>query len=137
MPPRRTSGPRGYSFTELLTIKVIKHLMESGIRAGRIKETLAGLKQELAGVDNPLTEKALFVWGKEICVMRDGKACEVRTGQYHLFQVGDYTTELRHQIERLGQGEPTIRSRRKERRSDETSGDHFGELSEGSGADPG
>jgi DNA-binding transcriptional MerR regulator len=94
LPPYQEKSPRGYSFNELLAIKIIACLTSQGVKPARIKNTLDSLNMDLLGYQNPLLDKKLYVRGKEIFVFQDGKAIEPRTGQYLLFDLETECKEL-------------------------------------------
>jgi len=93
--PQNSKGSRqGYSFQDVLLIKVVVSLIGAGIQPKRIKQTLDSMRL-LDQNGKGLTEKSLFVSGKEIFVFQDGKAIEPRTRQFLLFQVEDFRNKLK------------------------------------------
>ena len=111
LPQWEKGSPRGYSFTDLLTIKVLWHLKSFGIQPSKVKDTLIALRAALPGYTNPLIQKRLFVRGKEIFIFQGGKAFEPRTGQFLLYEMKYCEKELRAEIrEYLKQKEESSQS---------------------------
>lgn len=101
LPPKQKNTPKGYLFEELLAIKVVASLVAQGVRPARIKEALDAIDDPLNGNQFGVTDKKLFVRGKEIFVFQGGRAFEPRTGQYLLFEMEDVQAVLIHEIRNL------------------------------------
>lgn len=100
LPPCVDGGKQGYSFQDVLRMKVVSALVEAGIQPARIRNTLASLKLMLQK-DDVLTGKSLYVCGKEIFIFQGGKAITPRTGQFLLFDVDDYQKQLKHEVRQI------------------------------------
>lgn len=98
IPDYVSNGFRGYTFADLLSAKVVIGLVNHGVRANKIRDAVDSLKKSFPDLKNPLTEKTLFLNGKEICVLEKGKAYEVLTGQMIIFQIGDFEKELKSDL---------------------------------------
>jgi len=101
LPPKKKNTSKGYSFDELLAIKVVASLVAQGVRPARIKQALDAINQPLDDNQFGITNKKLFVRGKEIFVFQGGRAYEPRTGQYLLFETKDVQAVLIHEINNL------------------------------------
>lgn len=98
LPPREKGAPQGYSYSDLLAMKVVKSIIDAGIRPGRLKLALDTIKAHSKGVENPLLEKSLFAKGKELFYFQDEKVVDALTGQYQLYQHQDFIDELQVDI---------------------------------------
>ncbi|MBU2550544.1 MAG: hypothetical protein KKB20_19205 [Proteobacteria bacterium] len=97
--PKREAGlPRGYSFPDILSIKVVVKLLEAGCRLNKIAAAVRKLKGQPNINNNPLTEKKLFFTGNEICALLNGKVYEVNSGQFLLFDPRELIKELKREL---------------------------------------
>lgn len=94
LPPASTDR-RGYTFQDLLSIKVILRLKRWGTTTRHIKEAVDTIKRLYPHLHNPLTEKTLFVCGKRVCILIDGEIVDPLNGQTYLFRLEDYTADFR------------------------------------------
>jgi DNA-binding transcriptional MerR regulator len=92
---------KGYSFPELLSIKVITKLKREGVRVGKIEESVKALKYRYPNLENPLIEKTLFLQRKEICFFVGSRTYEAKSGQGLLFKVTDFEKDLQRQTDRV------------------------------------
>jgi DNA-binding transcriptional MerR regulator len=100
LPPCVDGGKQGYSFQDVLRVKIVSTLVEAGIQPARIRKTLATLKL-MFQKDDVLTGKSLYVYGKEIFIFQGGKAITPRTGQFLLFDVDDYQKQLKLEVRQI------------------------------------
>jgi tetratricopeptide (TPR) repeat protein len=70
-----------YTFSDLIAIRTLQKLQQSGIPAGRIGRALASLKRKLSGVQHPLAELKIGSNGRKITVHVAGAQMEATTGQ--------------------------------------------------------
>lgn len=98
LPPRRRNAPKGYTFQELLSIKVIVSLTRFGVRASKVKKTMDALRNALPEFDYPLTQKRLYIRGKEIFIKEGDKVFEPRTGQILFYDMADCAASLRIEL---------------------------------------
>ncbi len=110
LPPCVDGGKQGYSFQDVLRVKIISALVSAGIRPAKIRKTLASLRLMLEKND-VLTGKSLYVCGKEIFIFQGGKAITPRTGQYLLFEVDDYQKQLKHEVRNILEQARKVRAR--------------------------
>lgn len=102
LPPSVGGGKQGYSFQDVLRVKIIHALVSVKIQPAKIRATLVSLRLFLEK-DNVLTGKSLYVCGKEIFIVQGGRAFTPRTGQYLLFDVDTYQKQLKHEIRQFSE----------------------------------
>jgi tetratricopeptide (TPR) repeat protein len=73
-----------YSFFDLLQIKKVRDLCAHKVRPAVIRESLAAMQKQAAGMANPLVEAGAFTAGKRIAFRHDGKLLEPIAGQFML-----------------------------------------------------
>jgi len=71
-----------YSFFDLLQIKKVRDLCARRVRPAVIRESLAAMQQQAAGMENPLLEAAAFSTGKRVAFRHRGKILEPIAGQF-------------------------------------------------------
>ena len=100
LPPVPKGRPRGdgYSFTDLLSIKVILKLSRDGVSVGRIKRSVDAIKKRMPRINTPLTGKKLFIAGKDVCYKDKNVVYKAIDGQGQLFRVGDDEVVLKGEI---------------------------------------
>ena len=68
-PSELTNGGHArYTFSDLVAIKTVKTLQDLGISTNQIKKAVKALREEFPNIHNVLSEKSLYVVGKEIIV---------------------------------------------------------------------
>ena len=72
----------GYSFFDLLQIKKVRDLCARKVRPAVIRESLAAMQKQAAGMENPLLEAGSFTAGKRVAFRHDGKILEPIAGQF-------------------------------------------------------
>ena len=70
-----------YCFRDLVALRTLKELRAKRVRPERIRMALAGLRQKLNGVRDPLQELKIFTDGRRLSVQVDGARMEPVTGQ--------------------------------------------------------
>ena len=79
--PPEAEGPHGedrhYSFSDLVAMKKLRQLRQSGIPPSRIRSLHAALKARLPGAGNPWTELQVQAHGKRSEERRVGKECRL------------------------------------------------------------
>ncbi|MGE4558233.1 MAG: MerR family transcriptional regulator [Desulfovibrionaceae bacterium] len=111
LPRHEPGSARGYSYRDLLSIKVILNLLTAKIQVRRIKQALDDLKKYEPSLKNPLTEKSFFVRGKKIVIMHNNKAFDIASKQFLLFHLKDLDKDLKSNpliSERLGSADQEI-----------------------------
>src|SRR5438552_15208417 len=78
--PRKEQGSRFYDFRDLIALRTVKQLIETGVPANRLRRALAALREKLSQVQTPLTELRVLCDGKDVIVEREGARLEPLTG---------------------------------------------------------
>jgi tetratricopeptide (TPR) repeat protein len=71
-----------YSFFDLLQIKKVRDLCARKVRPAVIRESLAAMQKQAAGMENPLLEAGSFTAGKRVAFRHRGKILEPIAGQF-------------------------------------------------------
>ena len=79
---RTDAGSRFYDFRDLIALRTVKQLIETGVPANRLRRALAALREKLSQVQAPLTELRVLSDGKDVIVEREGARLEPLTGQF-------------------------------------------------------
>jgi tetratricopeptide (TPR) repeat protein len=93
--PRKEQGSRFYDFSDLISLRTVKQLVEEGVPANRLRRALAALREKLSQAQAPLAELRIFSDGKDILVERGGARLEPLSGQ---FALNFETRELRERV---------------------------------------
>jgi tetratricopeptide (TPR) repeat protein len=72
----------GYSFFDLLQIKKVRDLCARKVRPAVIRESLAAMQKQAAGMENPLLETGSYTAGKRVAFRHRGKILEPIAGQF-------------------------------------------------------
>src|SRR5579862_7492509 len=95
--PRKVAGTRVYDFRDLIGLRTVKQLIESGVPAGRLRRALAALNEKLSHTGGAsLAELRILSDGKDILVERGETRLEPLSGQ---FVLNFDTRELRKQVQ--------------------------------------
>jgi tetratricopeptide (TPR) repeat protein len=81
---RKEEGDRFYDFSDLISLRTVKQLVEEGVPANRLRRALAALREKLSQAQAPLAELRIFSDGKDILVERGGARLEPLSGQFAL-----------------------------------------------------
>src|SRR5213080_451661 len=79
---RKDQGSRFYDFRDLIALRTVKQLIETGVPASRLRRALAALRETHSQVQAPLTELRVLSDGKDVIVEREGARLEPLTGQF-------------------------------------------------------
>jgi len=71
-----------YSFFDLLQIKKIRDLCALKVRPAIIRQSLAAMQKQVAGMENPLLEAGAFTTGHRVAFRHQGKLVEPIAGQF-------------------------------------------------------
>src|SRR2546429_249430 len=82
--PRKEQGSRFYDFGDLIGLRTVKQLIETGVPANRLRRALGALREKLAQAHAPLSELRVLSDGKDILVERGGARLEPLSGQFVL-----------------------------------------------------
>src|SRR5438876_11190433 len=81
---RKDQGSRFYDFRDLIALRTVKQLIETGVPASRLRRALAALREKLSQVQAPLTELRVLSDGKDVIVERGGSRLKPISGQFVL-----------------------------------------------------
>src|SRR5580704_9573860 len=76
------AAAESYSFFDLLQIKKVRDLCARKVRPAMIRESLAAMQKQAAGMENPLLEAGSFTTGRRVAFRHDGKVVEPIAGQF-------------------------------------------------------
>ena len=87
-PACKTSGGHArYSFNDLVALKAIRQLIDSGVSLQRVRQNIASLLEFLPTLSRPLSELSLVATGDVVLVLHDGSAFEALTGQEWILEI--------------------------------------------------
>jgi len=78
---RKEQNNRFYDFHDLIGLRTVKQLTESGVPASRLGRALAALRKGILHSHAPLNELRIHSDGRDVVVERDGVHLEPLTGQ--------------------------------------------------------
>jgi tetratricopeptide (TPR) repeat protein len=73
-----------YSFSDLVQIKKVRDLCARKVRPAVIRQSLAAMQKQAAGMENPLLEAGAFMAGTRVAFRHAGKVVEPIAGQFML-----------------------------------------------------
>lgn len=76
------AGTESYSFFDLLQIKKLRDLSARRVRPAVIRESLAAMQRQVAGMENPLLEAGMVAVGRRVAFRHKGKSVEPVGGQF-------------------------------------------------------
>jgi tetratricopeptide (TPR) repeat protein len=76
------AAAESYSFFDLLQIKKVRDLCAKRVRPAVIRESLAAMQKQAAGMENPLLEAGAFSTGHRVAFRHQGKVLEPIAGQF-------------------------------------------------------
>ncbi|MGO9123630.1 MAG: tetratricopeptide repeat protein [Terriglobales bacterium] len=76
------AAAESYSFFDLLQIKKVRDLCARKVRPAVIRESLAAMQKQAAGMENPLLEAGAFSTGRRVAFRHQGKVFEPIAGQF-------------------------------------------------------
>lgn len=82
--PREQQGTRYYDFRDLIGLRTIKQLLESGVSANRLQRALSALNRKLDQVQTPLSQLRILSDGKDVVVEQGSARLEPLSGQFVL-----------------------------------------------------
>ena len=100
--PQHQSEQTGvYTFSDIISIRTIKNLIEQGVSLFRLADALDALHRQLAQVQAPLSELRILSNGRNVAVEYAGQTIEPISGQLLLdFEVRDLAEKVRAMPER-------------------------------------
>ena len=98
--PTGTGKRGGYRFTDLISIKVAKGLLDAGVPLQRVRRSLDALRRRLPDIEEPLAALRIRCDHARVLVEEEAGAFEADTGQLVLdFSVGTLRTEAAQVLE--------------------------------------
>jgi tetratricopeptide (TPR) repeat protein len=76
------AAAESYSFFDLLQIKKIRDLCARRVRPAVIRQSLAAMQKQAAGMENPLLEASAFSTGHRVAFRHEGRVVEPIAGQF-------------------------------------------------------
>jgi tetratricopeptide (TPR) repeat protein len=96
IPARKEPGMRFYDFRDLIGLRTVKQLIESGVPANRLGRALSALREGLSHAEVPLTELRVLSDGRDVVVERGGARLEPLSGQFVLnFETRELDEKIR------------------------------------------
>lgn len=78
---RKEQNDRFYNFHDLIGLRTVKQLTESGVPATRLRRALAALRKGIVDSHAPLNELRIHSDGRDVVVERDGVRLDPLSGQ--------------------------------------------------------
>jgi tetratricopeptide (TPR) repeat protein len=79
--PRENGVEKTYDFRDLITLRTAKQLIDTGVSAQRLQQSIVALQRQLAEVKSPLTELRIRSNGRNVIVENAGVHLEPISGQ--------------------------------------------------------
>src|SRR5215472_12892517 len=94
--PRQEEDEPYYDFRDLIGLRTVKQLLESGVPANRLQRAVDALREKLSKVQAPLAELRVLSDGKDVVVERDGARLDPLSGQFVLnFEIREIGERVR------------------------------------------
>ena len=101
--PQKETGALYYDFRDLIGLRTVKQLLESGVPANRLQRAVDALREKLSKVQAPLAELRVVSDGKDVMVERGGVRLDPLSGQFVLnFEIREIGERVRVITERSG-----------------------------------
>jgi hypothetical protein len=71
-----------FSFFDLVQLKKVRDLRAKRVRSAVIRESLVAMREQVAGMENPLLEASAFTMGNRVAFRHDGRSVEPVAGQF-------------------------------------------------------
>jgi tetratricopeptide (TPR) repeat protein len=98
--PRTEEDEAYYDFRDLIGLRTVKQLLESGVPANRLQRAMDALRDKLSKVQAPLAELRVLSDGKDVVVERDGARLEPLSGQFvmnfEIREIGERVRVIAH-----------------------------------------
>jgi tetratricopeptide (TPR) repeat protein len=99
--PYSQDGQLYYDFRDLIGLRTIKQLLESGVSANRLQRALGALNEKLSQVQIPLSQLRILSDGKDVIVEQGSVRLEPFSGQFVLnFETREIEESLRFMARR-------------------------------------
>jgi tetratricopeptide (TPR) repeat protein len=94
--PQGNQATRYYDFRDLIGLRTVKQLLESGVSANRLQKALSALNEKLSQVNAPLSQLRILSDGKDVLVEQGAARLEPLSGQFVLnFQTRELDESVR------------------------------------------
>lgn len=114
VPSEKTPGGHArYTFGDLVALKAVKRLIDSGVSVQRIRQSIRALRKTLPTVERPLAELVLVATGDVVLVFRDGTAFDAISGQEWVLEVARFQREVERWRRSVRATSPTRAARAK------------------------
>lgn len=104
-----------FSFSDLIALRALQRLRESGVPSRRIVEALDSLKKKLSNIDQPLSQLKIVSNGRTVEVLVSGAKMEAATGQF-LFDFD--TADLENNVKAFHATPPKVSKVERERQAE-------------------
>lgn len=98
--PRTEQNETYYDFRDLIGLRTVKQLLESGVPANRLQRAVDALREKLSKVQAPLAELRVLSDGKDVLVEREGARLEPLSGQFvmnfEIREIGERVRVIAH-----------------------------------------
>jgi tetratricopeptide (TPR) repeat protein len=94
--PQGNQATRYYDFRDLIGLRTVKQLLESGVSANRLQKALSALNEKLSQINAPLSQLRILSDGKDVLVEQGAARLEPLSGQFVLnFQTRELDESVR------------------------------------------
>lgn len=94
-PSHRTGGGHGrYTFSDLISIRTAKKLIDAGVSVQRLRKSIGQLKRILPSIKKPLETLTLVATGDVILVFYEDTAFEAISGQEWILDIADVQRDV-------------------------------------------
>ncbi len=94
-PSHRTGGGHGrYTFSDLISIRAAKKLIDAGVSVQRLRKSIGQLKRILPSIKKPLETLTLVATGDVILVFYEDTAFEAISGQEWILDIADVQRDV-------------------------------------------
>ncbi len=94
-PSHQTPGGHArYSFTDLISLKAARQLLDAGASLQRIRHCIGTLSRFLPSCEQPLVELSLVVTGDVVLVFHQGSAFDAISGQEWVLAIAELERDI-------------------------------------------
>ena len=99
-PSVRKKGRPSYDFQDLICLRTAQGLVSQGLPATKIKTSINSLKKKFPGVDAPLADKRVYVFGSRAIISHKNQLIDPQSGQLVLqFDVEDLAQRVEQPVQ--------------------------------------
>ncbi len=101
-PSLREKGKCYYDFQDLICLRTAQGLVDEGLSASRIKQSIVQLKAKFPGFENRLSSKRIYVFGNRVIISHKNRLIDSHSGQLLFkFDVDDLAGHIDSTVEKL------------------------------------